>query len=148
MTDHDTDEQPSDRASDDQDEDQSGGEHPGDEATQALQERPPDEKVQEIDEERERRLDPDNRPDDAEVDNTDAELPTVKEFEELNAEDDNAEGSAGTADPTKAFRENPPSDDEVKEMEEERERRLDPDNRPENAEVDNTGDNMPDIAKD
>ncbi len=31
-----------------------------------------------------------------------------------------------------------PSDEEVKEIEEERERRLDPENRPDNAEVDNT----------
>ncbi len=34
------------------------------------------------------------------------------------------------------------------EIEAERERRLAPENRPENAEVDNTGDNMPDVAKD
>lgn len=31
-----------------------------------------------------------------------------------------------------------PSEEEIKEIEEERERRLDPENRPENAEVDNT----------
>ena len=37
------------------------------------------------------------------------------------------------------FRENPPSDEEVAEIEEERERRLAPENRPDNAEVDNTG---------
>ena len=117
------------------------------EAAAALEETPPDEKVREIEEERERRLDPDNRPDNTEVDNTDAELPTVKEFEELNAAEAD-EAAAGTADPTEAFRENPPSEEEVREIEEERERRLAPENRPENAEVDNTGDNMPDIAKD
>ena len=49
------------------------------------------------------------------------------------------EGSAGSADPSQAFRENPPDEGEIQEIEEERERRLDPDNRPENAEVDNTG---------
>ncbi|MGH3337044.1 MAG: hypothetical protein ACRDOZ_14595 [Nocardioides sp.] len=48
------------------------------------------------------------------------------------------EGSAGTADPSKTFRENPPDEQEQKEIEEERERRLDPDNRPEGSEVDNT----------
>ena len=117
------------------------------EAAAALEETPPDEKVREIEEERERRLDPDNRPDNTEIDNTDAELPTVKEFEELNADED-AEGSAGTADPTEKFREDKPSEEEIREIEEERERRLAPENRPENAEVDNTGDNMPDIAKD
>ncbi len=136
MTDHDTDDDPTD-----------GYEAHG-EAADALEEKPPEDKVKEIEEERERRLDPDNRPDNAEIDNTDAELPTVEEFAKLNAEDDNAEGAAGTADPTEAFRENPPSDEEVKEIEEERKRRLDPDNRPDNAEVDNTGDNMPDVAKD
>jgi hypothetical protein len=36
---------------------------------------------------------------------------------------------------------------EVAEIEAERERRLAPENRPENAEIDNTGENMPDIAK-
>ena len=117
------------------------------EAAAALEETPPEEKVREIEEERERRLDPDNRPENAVVDNTDAELPTVREFEELNA-DEADEAAAGTADPTEKFREDKPSEEEVREIEEERERRLDPDNRPENAEVDNTGDNMPDIAKD
>lgn len=48
------------------------------------------------------------------------------------------EGSAGTSDPSKRFRENPPDEDEQKEIEEERERRLDPENRPEGSEVDNT----------
>ncbi|GAB3780012.1 hypothetical protein [Nocardioides ungokensis] len=102
-----------------------------DEATQS--------EVEEIEAERERRLAPENRPENAEIDNTDAELPTVKEFEELNADDD-PEGSAGSADPSEVFREMKPSEEEVAEIEEERKRRLDPDNRPENAEVDNTGD--------
>ena len=101
---------------------------------------------QEIEQERARRLDPDNRPENAEIDNTDAELPTVEEFKRLNADEED-EASAGTSDPSEAFRENPPSDEEVREIEEERRRRLDPANRPDNAEVDNTGDNMPDIAK-
>ena len=35
-----------------------------------VDEKPPDDEIQEIEEERERRLDADNRPDDAEVDNT------------------------------------------------------------------------------
>jgi hypothetical protein len=35
----------------------------------------------------------------------------------------------------------------VAEIEAERERRLAPENRPENTEIDNTGDNMPEIAK-
>ena len=47
--------------------------------------------------------------------------------------------AAGTSDPSKKFREQPPpSDEEIAQLDEERERRLDPDNRPENAEVDNT----------
>ena len=46
-----------------------------------------------------------------------------------------------------AFQEKPPQE-RIDEIEAERERRLDPENRPENAEVDNTGDNMPDVAKD
>ena len=145
MTDHGTDEDATDATSDEQ---ETGGYEGHGEAAAALEETPPEARVKEIEEERGERLDPDNRPENAEVNNTDAELPTVEEFKQLNADDDNAEGKAGTADPTEAFRENPPSDEEVKEIEEERERRLDPDNRPENAQVDNTGDNMPDIAKD
>ena len=38
--------------------------------------------------------------------------------------------------------------DSVVEIEAERERRLAPENRPENSEVDNTGDRMPDVARD
>lgn len=97
-----------------------------------------DEERAEIDEERKRRLDPENRPDDAEIDNSDANLPTVEEFNRASA-DEETEGSVGTSDPSEKFRENPPSDDEVKEIEEERKRRLDPDHRPDNVEVDNTG---------
>jgi len=84
--------------------------------------------------------------DGTEVDNTDAELPTVEEWHEKYADQDPESG--GSADPTKRFREQKPSEEEIAEIEAERERRLDPDNRPDNAEVDNTGDNMPDIAKD
>jgi hypothetical protein len=99
------------------------------------------EKLDEIEAERERRLAPENRPDNAEVDNTDKTLPTVEEWAEQHADEDQ-EGSAGTADPSEVFRENPPSEDEVEEIEAERERRLAPENRPDNAEVDNTeGDN-------
>jgi hypothetical protein len=106
--------------------------------------REPDEsEIDEIEQERERRLDPDNRPENAEVDNTDATLPTVEEFERQSA-DEETEGSAGTADPSEAFREIQPSDEEVKEIEEERERRLAPENRPENAVVDNTSHREPD----
>lgn len=86
--------------------------------------------------------------DTTEVDNTDSELPTLKAWEEEHAGDDDMDGSSGTADPTKAFREAEISDEEVAKIEEERERRLDPANRPEGAEVDNTGDNKPDVAKD
>ena len=135
----------SDHGNDEQDK---GGFEGHGEAAAELEETPPDEQVREIEEERERRLADENRPENAEIDNSDAELPTVKEFEELNADDDNAEGAAGTADPTEKFREDKPSEEEIREIEEERERRLAPENRPENAEVDNTGDNMPDIAKD
>lgn len=151
MTDHGTDEHASDSSTSDEqagDEQATEGYEGHGEAAAALEEQPPEEKIQEIEKERAERLDPDSRPDNAEIDNTDRELPTVEEFAKMNADDDNAEGSAGTADPTEAFRENPPTEEEVKEIEEERERRLDPENRPENAEVDNTGDNMPDIAKD
>jgi hypothetical protein len=90
---------------------------------------------------------PENRPDNAEVDNTGRTLPTVEEFERLNA-DDEQEGSAGSADPSEVFRRNQPSEEEVREIEAERERRLAPENRPDNAEVDNTGDRVPDAAKD
>lgn len=110
-------------------------------------EKPPQSEVEEIEAERERRLAPENRPDNAEVDNTDATLPTVEEFAELNAGEEQ-EGSAGTSDPSQAFREIHPSEEEVAEIEEERERRLAPENRPDNAEIDNTGENMPDVAKD
>jgi hypothetical protein len=60
---------------------------------------------------------------------------------------DEQEGSAGSSDPAAAFREIEPSEEEVAEIEAERERRLAPENRPENTEIDNTGDNMPEIAK-
>jgi len=105
-----------------------------------------DERVAEIEDERHRRLDPDNRPDNAEIDNTGAELPTVEEFARREREEQGDGG--GTADPGERFRELEVSEEERAEIEEERRRRLDPDNRPDNAEVDNTGDAMPDIAQD
>jgi hypothetical protein len=91
----------------------------------------------EIEAERERRLAPENRPDEAEVDNTDADLPTVRAFEEEHADDD-VEGAAGSSDPSAAFRDIEVSDEEREEIEAERERRLAPENRPDHAEVDNT----------
>jgi hypothetical protein len=111
-----------------------------------FEEKPPQDEVDEIEAERQRRLAPENRPANAEVDNTDATLPTVEEFAKLNAGDEQ-EGSAGNADPGAAFRGIEPSQDEIDEIEAERARRLAPENRPANSEVDNTGDNMPDIAK-
>jgi len=94
--------------------------------------------IEEIEAERERRLAPENRPDNAEVDNTDATLPTVEEFAKLT-EGEEVDGSAGSSDPSERFREIQPSEEELREIEEERERRLAPENRPDNAEVDNTG---------
>lgn len=116
------------------------------ETSDRFEEKPPEERIEEIEKERERRLDPDNRPERAEIDNSDAELPTVEAF---NAEhDDGMEGSAGTSDPSEKFRQMEVSEEEIREIEEERKRRLDPDNRPANSEIDNTGDNMPDVARD
>lgn len=91
-----------------------------------------DEEIQEIEAERASRLAPENRPEGAEVDNTGENMPEVAK----QAESDGS--SEGTADPGKFFRENPPSEEEVREIEAERERRLAPENRPEGAEVDNT----------
>jgi hypothetical protein len=104
---------------------------------------PPESEIEEIERERERRLAPENRPENAEVDNTGAPLPTVEEFERRSA-GEQTEGSAGTADPSEIFREIQPSAEEVAEIEEERRRRLAPENRPENAVVDNTGRRDPD----
>lgn len=98
---------------------------------------PADSEIAEVERERERRLAPENRPENAEVDNTGATLPTVEEFERQHAEEE-TEGSAGHADPSEVFREMRPSEEEVAEIEKERERRLAPENRPENAVVDNT----------
>jgi len=117
-----------------------------DNPSEGLPERPPESEVAEIEAERERRLAPENRPENAEIDNTDTTLPTVEEFARLNAGDEQ-EGSAGSSDPAAAFREIEPSEEEVTEIEAERERRLAPENRPENTEIDNTGENMPEIAK-
>lgn len=80
--------------------------------------------------------DPESETASIEVDNTGKPNPVVEEFEDRFGED---AAAAGTSDPGKAFRENPPSAEEIKEIEETREERLDPDNRPDNAEVDNTG---------
>jgi hypothetical protein len=117
-----------------------------DETDQRLQ-TPPQSEIEQIEAERERRLAPENRPENAEIDNSGAELPTVEQFQELNAEDE-PEGSAGSADPSEVFRRMKPSEEEIAEIEAERERRLAPENRPENAVVDNTGENMPDVARD
>ncbi|MFC6284977.1 hypothetical protein ACFP3Q_05405 [Nocardioides sp. GCM10027113] len=97
------------------------------------------EAMAEIEAERRRRLAPENRPENAEVDNTGVTLPAVERFEQMNA-DEEQESSAGRADPSAAFRDKRPSDAEIAEIEAERKRRLAPENRPENAEVDNTGD--------
>ncbi len=94
----------------------------------------PEDEQEEIEEERERRLDPDNRPEGATVDNTDGMPEVVQKFDEEHPSD-----AAGTSDPAQAFRDMEVSEEEQQEMAEERERRLDPDNRPEGAEVDNTG---------
>ena len=99
--------------------------------------------IEEINREREQRLAPENRPENAEVDNTDATLPTVEEFGRQSADED-TEGSAGTADPSEKFREIQPSEEEVREIEEERRRRLAPENRPDHAVVDNTSHREPD----
>lgn len=106
---------------------------------------PSEQEQQEIEAERQRRLSRENRPDNAEVDNTGTTLPTVEAFREQNT---GGEGVAGTADPSRFFREHPPTDDEVAEIEAERQRRLAPENRPDNAEVDNTGNNKPGFARD
>jgi hypothetical protein len=88
-----------------------------------------------IDAERRRRLDPANRPDGAEVDNTDATLPTLEAWQAEQPD----EPTPGRSDPSQAFREQEVSEEEKAEIAAERERRLDPANRPEGAEVDNTG---------
>ena len=67
----------------------------------AFEEKPPQERIDEIEAERERRLDPENRPENAEVDNSDATLPTVEEFARLN-EGEDQEGAAGSADPSRS----------------------------------------------
>lgn len=89
-----------------------------------------------IEAERRRRLDPDNRSAGTEVDNTHATLPTLEAW---RAEHPDDEESVGTSDPSKTFAEMEVSEEERAEIAAERERRLDPANRPEGAEVDNTG---------
>ena len=104
------------------------------------------EEIDEIEAERKRRLDPDNRPEMAEVDNTDLEFDFEREelvdADEL-AREKKAEGSAdGEESRTPAQGGLPPLEEipreEIDEIEAERKRRLDPDNRPDMAEVDNT----------
>ena len=102
-------------------------------ANERLTEPPADDVIEEIEKERERRLDSANRPEGAEIDNSDVTLPTVAAF---NAEQEDT--AAGTSDPAESFRENPPSEEEIKEIEEERARRLADANRPEGAVIDNT----------
>lgn len=94
--------------------------------------------IEDIEQTRQERLDPDNRPENAEVDNTgETPLPTVEKFAQMN-EGEDVEGSAGSSDPSKRFREMEVPQETVEEIEHTRETRLDPDNRPENAEVDNS----------
>jgi hypothetical protein len=104
------------------------------------------EEIDEIEAERKRRLDPENRPDMAEVDNTDLEFDFEREelvdADEL-AREKKAEGDAdGEVSRTPAQGGLPPLDDipeeEIDEIEAERKQRLDPENRPDMAEVDNT----------
>ncbi len=95
----------------------------------------PEDDVEAIEAERERRLDPANRPDGAEVDNTHATLPTLEAWE---AEQDKPE-TPGNSDPSQVFRDQEFSEEDKAQMAKEREERLDPANRPEGAEVDNTG---------
>ena len=95
----------------------------------------PDE-IAAIEAERSRRLDPANRPAGTEVDNTHATLPTLEAWEAEHAGD---EVAIGSSDPSKVFAEMEVSAEERAEIAAERERRLDPANRPEGAEVDNTG---------
>lgn len=87
--------------------------------------------------ERSERLAAENRPANCEVDNTGVRLPTVEKFAELT-EGDDVDGSAGSSDPSAAFRAMEVSDEERAEIEAERARRLAPENRPANSEVDNT----------
>jgi len=58
--------------------------------------------------------------------------------EETEPRYESVEGVAGTGDPSKKFREMDVSEEEQAEIEQTREERLDPENRPESAEVDNT----------
>ena len=95
----------------------------------------PEDELAEIEAERARRLDPANRPEGSEVDNSHATLPTLEAWED----EQDPEEVAGTSDPGKVFREAEVSQEELDAMASERERRLDPANRPEGAEVDNTG---------
>lgn len=119
------------RAMADHEDDESATTRPSSET--AKEELPSEDELAEIEAERKRRLAEENRPEMATVDNSGVTLPTVEKW----AEDHPAE-AVGTADPAQKFRENPPSEDEIAAIAEEREHRLDPANRPDGAEVDNT----------
>lgn len=73
---------------------------------------------------------------------TEDPAPAVTGADDAPADDSQDDGQdeavRGTADPGRKFREMEVSEDEKREIAEERERRLDPANRPEGAEVDNT----------
>ena len=59
---------------------------PTGDTSEQFEEKPPEDKIEEIEKERERRLDPDNRPENAEVDNSGKTLPTVEEFKDGRGE--------------------------------------------------------------
>ena len=104
------------------------------------------EEIDEIEADRERRLAPENRPEMAVVDNTDKDLDDLASGgasdsdSDSESDRDGADGSessgrgksSGLPDPEEI------SQEELDEIEAERERRLAPENRPETAVVDNT----------
>lgn len=113
------------------------------------------EEIDEIEAERKRRLDPDNRPEMAEVDNThlefDFERGELVDREELfrRKAESSREESSSAGSGQEGANEKRSSDsglpdldemsqEEIDQIEAERERRLDPENRPDMAEVDNT----------
>ena len=63
-------------------------------------------------------------------------MPTLEAWEAEHGDDGS---TGGTSDPSRTFAEMEVSEEERAEIAAERERRLDPANRPEGAEVDNTG---------
>lgn len=95
--------------------------------------------VEEIEAERARRLAPENRPEGAVVDNTGDNAPDLDAVDPAAGDDQaDREGTAGTSDPTARFRDIEVSEEERREIEAERTRRLAPENRPDGTEVDNT----------